>query len=102
MDIATRQQFVEYWNRIQPGLGDDDSALWLFERDNGIRSQWFIAIDPLVWNDPEGFWEWCEEHLSGRMTCYSSDSINRVEWWGFENKDDVLLWVLKWCDGNAV
>lgn len=102
MDIATRQQFVEYWNRVKPGLGDDNSELWVHEREFKYRSEWFIAVEPLVWLDPESFWEWCDENLSGTCGCYSSDDENKIEWWGFSNRDDVIIWALKWCDGNAV
>lgn len=104
MDIATREQFVEYWNRVQPGLGDATSPIWSYEEYRGIRCLYFIAVDPITdrpnWNQQE-FWAWCDENLQAQCLCYSSDP-GKLEWWGFEKQEDITIWILQWATESGV
>ena len=42
------------------------------------------------------YYNWCDKTLKGRVRCYSSDSDNDREWWGFTEQEDIVLWTLKW------
>ena len=97
--ILTRQQFAEYFNSKDPRLGSAESPLWEPERVMKTRSEWFVCVKPLVgirWNK-DIYWQWCNANLSNKVCCYSSDDVNLEEWWGFENRDDIIIWTLRWA-----
>lgn len=99
--ILNRQEFAEHFNRTHSGLGDKNSPLWEPEerlsRNNAVA---FICVTPIRVLNPLRnktlFWEWCRDHLQGKVFCYSCDTINGEEWWGFTDESDIVLWVLKW------
>lgn len=104
--IYTRQQFADMWNEEKPGLGDEDSPLWVpehnwtgMDEDGPLRCVWFVCIKPLgMWDrstSKEKFWHWCTENLIGRCRCFSS--AGQEEWWGFTDKDDLVLFILRWA-----
>jgi hypothetical protein len=93
--ILSRPEFADYFNSLKLGLGNPDSPLW--EPEDQIDSQWFVCVKPLdVTRYKWSYWDWCNAHLNGRVRCYSSDSDNGKEWWGFTDKQDIVLWTLKW------
>lgn len=95
--ILDRQEFAQTFNTIQQGLGDSDSPLWIPEEESGSPSQWFVCVNPIgVHRFKFDYYAWCNKTLKGRVRCYSSDSDNKKEWWGFTNKEDIVLWTLKW------
>lgn len=99
--ILPREKFADYFNNSDGRLGSPDSPLWNPEQDREeYRSQWFVRVPPLhgdQWNDTrDEYWSWCEKNLKGYVMCYTSDIIGQEEWWGFTNKDDISLWILKW------
>ena len=65
-----------------------------------LHCKWFVCTKPLALKYDDGtkgkYWDWVNSTLKGRITCFSSDSINQEEWWGGENKKDMTLWLLKW------
>ena len=94
--LLDRAEFAQHFNRTQDGLGDNSSPLWIPE-DDGAPSEWFVCVEPLKsHNFKQGYWDWCNTTLSGKVRCYSSDSDNQKEWWGFTDKQDIVLWTLKW------
>lgn len=99
--IYDRQQFVEYWEEIKPGLGQKDSVLWTPEQSLAPDGcQHFICISPIpeLWHDEYiEFWSWCGDQLKGHCRCFSSSTNPPEEWWGFTDKDDILMWVLRWA-----
>ena len=95
--ILNRSQFIDYFNGLRPGLGDPDSALWIPEEEESEASQWFVCVKPMqVRQYKIDFWQWCHQHLSGKIYCYSSDDKHQ-EWWGFTDHRDIALWLLKWA-----
>lgn len=96
--ILSRTDFAVYFNTIQPGLGDDDSPLWIPEEGLVMnQSHWFCSIRPIVDTiDKAEFHQWNREHLQGKVRCYSSNSDDKIEWWGFNDYNDILIWMLKW------
>ena len=94
--MLSRQEFSDHFNSLKNGLGDEDSPLWIPEQTCG-PSQWFVCVKPLkVHTYKNDYYKWCNTTLKGRVRCYSSDSENKQEWWGFSDKQDIVLWTLKW------
>ena len=94
--ILTRAQFVDYFNNLGAGLGNDDSPLWIPE-ESGDRCEMFVCVKPIgVSRFKWAYYNWCNTTLKGKVFCYSSDPDNQKEWWGFTNRDDIVLWMLKW------
>ena len=94
--LLDRTEFAQHFNKTQDGLGDKCSPLWLPEED-GSPSKWFVCVKPLKSHSfKQRYWNWCNTTLSGKVRCYSSYSDNQKEWWGFTDKQDIVLWTLKW------
>lgn len=99
--MINRAQFVEYFEQIKPGLGAYHSPLWIPEqsRDSSqtVHCEWFVCVPPVeVHSFKEDYWSWCNENLAGAVRCFSSDSDNLREWWGFTDQADMVLWTLRW------
>jgi hypothetical protein len=96
--MINRKAFKELFNQYKPGLGDDKSPLWEPERYEDNRpSRWFVKIRPLAKdNRMKDYWLWCHQNCSGQILCYSSDSDNQEEWWGFTHQADIVFWLLRW------
>ena len=100
MEILTRAEFRQYWDLERSGIGDDDSPLWEPERSNPCgTSEWFVSarvphMHDWDW-DKKGYWSWVRRHCQGAVRCYSLDGSGQG-WWGFERRDDILLWSLRW------
>ena len=101
MEILTRSEFRNHWNLDRPGMGDADSPLWEPEhhKPNTRPSEWFVkARIPGVhdWDwDKESYWSWVRDHCQGQVLCYSLDGSGRG-WWGFERREDIMWWCLRW------
>lgn len=98
--ILTRDQFADHFNSLDTRLGDDNSPLWIPEESidsSQDKPQWFACVKPIgVSRFKWEYFNWCNKTLNGKVYCYSSDSDNQQEWWGFTSKDDIVLWMLKW------
>lgn len=100
--ILTRSEFVDYFENIQTGIAAEDGPLWIPETYlRPCRCEWFVKVQPLCeWNGGRNsltfFHAWCQEHMSGQVRCFSSDSRNNHEWWGFTDHNDIAFWLLRW------
>ena len=99
--ILDRQQFINYFNDLQPELGNITSPLWEPERVTNTSNDWFVCVKPILakpsWGEKRStYYQWCEQNLKNSPNCYSSDDINQQEWWGFKNREDIVIWMLKW------
>ena len=95
--MLTRQQFADYFNSLKPNLGNDDSPLWILEWDIIKECQWFVKVNPIkIPCDTHSYWKWIHDNLKGEVRCYTSDSDNQEEWWGFTHKGDIVWWLLRW------
>lgn len=99
--ILDREAFAKHFNTIKPGLGDPDSVLWsyeqwMFEKECAGRAQWFVKSPPLQhWQQRrDQYWEWCDRFMRGTVICFSVD--DQGEWWGFQYRDDIPLWIVRW------
>jgi len=94
--ILTREEFADEFNSLKPGLGNPDSPLWFAEEQN-IKPSWFVCIKPIrISERKQEYWSWCNMTLKGQLLCYSSNSEDQQEWWGFTDQKDVVLWMLRW------
>ena len=101
-----RKQFIDRFNEIfrhhGSGCDNDNHVLWEAEKaiSPRLHCKWFACVKPIQFgNDTitkSDYWLWVATTLKGRITCFSSDSIEKEEWWGFENKKDMSVWLLKW------
>lgn len=102
IEILTRKEFInaiiKKWNTDKNFL----PILFSYEEYVGRKSQWFVCIEAsaIVDGGKSEYWDWCNEFLSGKLICYSSGSPGEDEWWGFTEKNDILLWSLKWLGKN--
>lgn len=98
IEILTRDQFRDHFNQLHPGLGDADSSLWEPEiwETGGRPSVWFVHIQTQAQWDKNEFWTWCRQHCGGHVLCYSQDP-DRWGWWGFERREDIIWWVMRWA-----
>lgn len=95
--ILNRREFAHTFNALQQGLGNEDSPLWIPDEDQELPSQWFVCVKPIgVHRFKFDYYNWCNSALKGQVRCYSSASEDQAEWWGFTNRDDIVLWMLKW------
>lgn len=95
--ILNRQEFADSFNSLKEGLGDSNSPLWVPEEDTKEPSNWFVCVEPIeVSRFKRAYWDWCNSTLTGKVRCYSSDTDNKKEWWGFTNQEDIVIWTLKW------
>lgn len=97
--MLTRTEFAQHFDELQYGLGQPDSPLWCPEESDNKPSKWFVCVRPLtvtVSGFKQDYWSWCNKTLQGQVKCYSSDSDNHQEWWGFTDQKDISVWMLKW------
>ena len=91
--IVSRIEFANIFNENGLKLGNEGSPLWEAEHGMLLRCQWFIKVSPIDFSCRDTYWKWCSTNLKGITRCFSSGS---EQWWGFTNKDDILLWLLRW------
>ena len=99
--MLTRAEFVDYWNKTWSDQLpiDDASPIWNAENYPGdeMRCEYFVCVKPVIfWSSKDAYWEWCTANTIGGLACFSSNSDDQEEWWGFTNKDDIFLWMLRW------
>ena len=104
--MLTRNQFIDRFNTIMhkhgAGCECDEHVLWEAEKASKPRAncKWFVCVKPLgltsANNSKSDYWFWVTNTLIGNVVCFSSDSYNKEEWWGFTKKKDATLWLLKW------
>ena len=99
--MLNRKQFRQHWTAINPELAVEDGPLWMMETYADHRpSRWFVQIRQRQWKsfeDKNQYWAWCHQHCAGQVMCYTVDSDQNQEWWGFTHQADIVLWLLKWA-----
>ena len=95
ISIIDRKAFQAHFNELVPGMADDDSQLWAPEiwEPNARPSQWFVYTRVGL-RDKGEYWAWIRDHCQGSVLCYSSSEAG--DWWGFERREDILIWVMRW------
>lgn len=101
--IATRKEFKNWICALfpdHPAMANKESAVWIPEESGKVKCQWFVAVPPVhaghSSNFRQGYWDWCNQHLKGHVRCFMRNPDNNEEWWGFTDRNDIVLWVLKW------
>lgn len=96
--ILSRAEFAHYFNALKEGLGNEGSPLWVPDYDgDGSPGLWFVCVKPIgAHRFKLQYYDWCNKTLKGKVRCYSSDTADKKEWWGFTNKEDIVVWSLKW------
>ena len=108
MSILTRNEFKQWViDHIPNGssLAEDNSPLWNPQTKNGT-CEWFVNVRPIDFHlrfRPDGrgdakgkYWAWCNQVLKGELRCFLSNSDDKIEWWGFTDRNDIPIWLLKW------
>ena len=89
----TNFAYGEWYDSIM----NDKEPFWIPEIRDGWKASHFAAIAmPPRDYEKELFWDWCKNNLSKPPLCYMSDDYHNVEWWGFNTKEDMMLFLLKW------
>ena len=63
------------------------------------KCKWFVHTT--FWKDKswsqynDEFWKWVTQNCAGLVMCYMSSSEDG-DWWGFEHKNDALLFKISW------
>lgn len=85
----SREQFYTFLTNYNHGILSDIAA-W----DGSMHSDvnYFYCSGSNEY--PSDYWDWCRANLKHPPFCYYSSS---VDIWGFQNKEDVTWWVLKWA-----
>lgn len=96
----TRHEFRMWLRLMDPRLGKKNCVAFSAEPKKK-PSLWFVNVSPVNVSRSRDhkyhYWEWCKENLQGQLLCYYSNYEDGTEWWGFTNKNDILLWALKWA-----
>jgi hypothetical protein len=100
-----REEFKAYVLEQVPhyaecGLLDDGEPFWIPEFAENRMCKVFAETKLLIgfkWlGERETFNKWNKKHLSKVPMCFVCDSENNREWWGFENEQDAVLFVMRW------
>jgi hypothetical protein len=101
MTVLDRQQFIQHWEDILPGMGELGSAIWAYEDACGKKSEWFTCVRSLdvhhSHDKKTAYWQWCNSNCAGQVLCYSTNPEEQEEWWGFSHHADIAFWMLKWA-----
>lgn len=93
--ILNRQEFADYFELLDKRLAGPSSPLWIPDEDD--PSKWFVCVKPIgVHRFKFSYYDWCNNTLMGRVRCYSSNTEDEQEWWGFTEQKDIPIWMLKW------
>lgn len=95
--VVDRAQFTSIFDKIFEDKGgiDDAHILWEVERTQNIKCKYFVCATPIN-VDYSKYWDWCNSTLNGNAVCFSSNSEDNEEWWGFTDKEDIIIWMLRW------
>ncbi len=103
-----RTEFKHHVLRTYADIGDsvinDEEPFWVPEYREGWKASCFIVTKciPLYpyskTKQPakSEFWGWCRNNLSKVPMCFMSDTDNDIEWWGLNNEEDCILFMLRW------
>lgn len=101
-----RDQFKKFvldaWSHVNSddvdrlGLFRDEEPFWIPEFSVGRRVNYFCECWTGVQNNKK-LYKWADQYLLYSPLCFMIDSVNRKEWWGFDNEKDMALFLLKWA-----
>jgi hypothetical protein len=103
IEVLSRLEFAKLASVTRPHQPFDPDVLWYPERrkERGVGKvfccHYFICVRKILEEGNTEFWDWTKEALQGETSCFASDDFGRKEWWGFTNKDDILIFVLRWA-----
>ena len=102
MTVLDRQQFIQYWEGVLPGICETSGAMWAYEAECEKKSEWFTCVRPLKfdmlgYDKKTEYWKWCNSNCVGQILCYSTNYWAQEEWWGFSHHADIHWWLLKWA-----
>jgi len=110
MQALNRDEFIVAMNKIirneKNDCADPNHVLWYaekFSKDYRIYCKWFVCVTPIDTtyhkdNWPQtSYWPWVGATLKGDIACFSSDTNEKEEWWGFTDQADMTMWMLKWA-----
>jgi hypothetical protein len=96
--IISRQEYSKHLEDIHPGLGKPDSPAWVPEQQYPFGpSHWFVCVKPIAIYSGH-FWDECVANLQGHVKCYSSSDDKQLEWWGFNEFNDAIWFLLRWSE----
>jgi hypothetical protein len=96
--MLSRKQFVDHFKTLDSRIdgNNPDCPLWIPEH-NSEPSSWFVCVAPIgVDRFKWKYYDWCNKTLAGCVCCYSSNTDDKQEWWGFTDQKDIVPWLLKW------
>ena len=97
--ILNRQQFADWFEAVEPGMGQAHSVLWIPEEATQQHFEWFVLCTNVnAWRNPyerRKFWSWVRKNLQGHTVCFSS-SETEGDWWGFTQRSDIAWFLLRW------
>jgi hypothetical protein len=98
--VVDRAQFTAIFDQIFKYSGGitDNHVLWEAEKCYNIKCTQFACVPPvkIKTDKSDDYWNWCNSTLKGKVMCFSSNDDNSQEWWGFTEKEDILVWMIRW------
>lgn len=102
--IYNSSEMAKHFYDKDPRLAELDGPLWVPEEDGKYPCYWFVCVDPSKKWSPfttrgatsKQYWDWCDSTLKSHVRCFSIDLEGGEEWWGFGDKGDISIWILKW------
>lgn len=85
--VYSREEFSSLFPDV------DDSIIFIPETIYNVKTYNFVCIKPIPLEDD--WFTWIEENCDGKVMCFSSNE--KEEWWGFTNRDDIFLFLLRWA-----
>ena len=101
--ILTRKEFISRWNDLVPNdpVNRSDHPLLIPETEikTGPPSRWFVLQRENRPMFDDDYWKWCNTNLAGQIRCYMFEELQDGDWawWGFTNKKDITIWLLRWA-----
>lgn len=93
MKLLNRRDFRKLW---PPDLSGPDGPLWVPEQSTGKKSRHFVSMTSLPDDEYDSFWRWCQKNCRGQVLCYSFDTDNKIAWYGFSHRPDLVPFILRW------
>jgi hypothetical protein len=99
--VVNREQFTAIFDKIFEREGGVKVVpmLWTPEEIYDVECTHFACVPPVklsLKNNRNAYWKWCEKTLKGKVLCFSSNDEDKEEWWGFTEKEDIMIWMLRW------
>ena len=96
MTVLTKKQFRQHFESLKKGLGKLDGPLWEPEKYFKVNTRWFTCVKVIKTVSDDEYFFWLQNNCAGTVLCFSSDTDNNEEWYGFTHHADIMLWLLRW------